>query len=61
MRGFMRVNNAVMDALCWTPLALIIRKARMRKMSKLAAENYDIRRINKLINQIMIVHGDMLS
>ncbi|MDP6333366.1 MAG: hypothetical protein QF479_01880 [Candidatus Poseidoniaceae archaeon] len=57
----MRIKNTVMDALCWTPLASIVRYSRKRVINRKIPEDYDIRRINKLLNNIMLAHGDMLS
>tara|TARA_B100001250_G_scaffold292414_1_gene254007 strand:+ start:487 stop:660 length:174 start_codon:yes stop_codon:yes gene_type:complete len=57
----MTMKNTVIDALCWTPLASIIRYSRKRKINKRTSENYDVRRIRELLNKIMTAHGDMLS
>jgi len=57
----MTMKNTVIDALCWTPLASIIRYSRKRKINKKTSENYDVRRIRELLNKIMTAHGDMLS
>ena len=57
----MKTIQLVLDALCWTPMAGFIRYSRMRRINKIASENYDIKRINELLNKILTVHGDMLS
>jgi len=57
----MKKIRLVLDALCWTPIAGIIRYSRMRTINKITAENYDIKKINELLNKILTVHGDMLS
>tara|TARA_X000000368_G_C22525079_1_gene490962 strand:+ start:45 stop:218 length:174 start_codon:yes stop_codon:yes gene_type:complete len=57
----MTMKNTVIDALCWTPLASIIRYSRKRIINKRTSENYDVRRIRELLNKIMTAHGDMLS
>ncbi|MBT7459570.1 MAG: hypothetical protein HN794_00825 [Euryarchaeota archaeon] len=57
----MTIKNTVMDALCWTPLASIVRYSRKRVINKKTPEDYDVRRIRELLNNIMIAHGDMLS
>lgn len=56
----MKKIQLVLDALCWTPMAGFIRYSRMRRINKIASENYDIKRINELLNKILTVHGDML-
>lgn len=57
----MTIKNTVIDALCWTPLASIIRLSRKRIINKRTSEDYDVRRIRELLNNIMTAHGDMLS
>jgi hypothetical protein len=57
----MTIKNSVMDALCWTPLAPIVRYSRKRVINKKTPEDYDVRRIRELLNNIMVAHGDMLS
>ncbi len=57
----MKTIQLVLDALCWTPIAGIIRYSRIRRINKITSENYDINRIDELLNQILRVHGDMLS
>jgi hypothetical protein len=57
----MKTIQLVLDALCWTPIAKIIRYTRMKKINKTTSENYDIKKINELLNKILKVHGDMLS
>jgi len=57
----MKTIQLILDALCWTPMAAIIRYSRVRRINKIASENYDIKRINDLLNHILSVHGDMLS
>tara|TARA_X000001036_G_C20366928_1_gene678818 strand:+ start:92 stop:265 length:174 start_codon:yes stop_codon:yes gene_type:complete len=57
----MTIKNTMIDALCWTPLASIIRYSRKRIINKRTSENYDVRRIRELLNKIMTAHGDMLS
>ncbi|MBL6891699.1 MAG: hypothetical protein ISR22_06600 [Candidatus Poseidoniaceae archaeon] len=57
----MTIKNTMIDALCWTPLASIIRYSRKRIINKTTSENYDVRRIRELLNKIMTAHGDMLS
>ena len=57
----MAIKNTVMDALCWTPLASIVRYSRKRVINKKTPEDYDVRRIRELLNNIMVAHGDMLS
>ena len=57
----MTIKNTVIDALCWTPLASLIRFSRKRIINKRTSEDYDVRRIRELLNNIMTAHGDMLS
>tara|TARA_B100000614_G_scaffold40905_1_gene33712 strand:- start:781 stop:951 length:171 start_codon:yes stop_codon:yes gene_type:complete len=54
-------TNKLLDVLCWTPLAKPIRAMRIHRINRVARENYDKRKIDKLINQIVINHGDLLS
>ncbi|HII11412.1 MAG TPA: hypothetical protein HA356_04990 [Candidatus Poseidoniaceae archaeon] len=51
----------LMDALCWTPIAPLIGAARRRKIQSQTRERSDVHRISKLLNTIMLAHGDMLS
>lgn len=50
-----------MDALCWTPIAPLIGAARRRRIQFKTRERSDVHRISKLLNTIMLAHGDMLS
>jgi len=50
----------ILNALCWTPLATPIRAIRRQKINRIARENYDKRKIDDLIDQIVVSHGDLL-
>ena len=51
----------ILNVLCWTPLATPIRAIRKQKINRIARENYDKRKIDNLIEQIVVNHGDFLS
>jgi len=53
--------NLMLDILCWTPLSKPIRMMRMKKIAKNTTEDYDLRRIDSLINSIVSEHSDLLS
>jgi len=53
--------NLMLDILCWTPLSKPIRMMRMKKIAKITTEDYDLRRIDSLINSIVSEHSDLLS
>jgi len=42
-------------------LAKVIRYSRKRSINRITPEDYDVRRISELLNNIMVAHGDMLS
>ena len=54
-------TETIVNALCWTPLATPIRAFRKQKIKRIARENYDKRKIDNLIQQIVVNHGDLLS
>jgi hypothetical protein len=49
------------DALCWTPLAPLVRAARKYRIGRRTREQNDVHRISVLLSSIMLAHGDMLS
>ncbi|MGB0827531.1 MAG: hypothetical protein ACPGTT_06605 [Candidatus Poseidoniaceae archaeon] len=53
--------ESILNALCWTPLAAPIRAIRTQRINRIARENYDKRKIDNLIDQIVINHHDLLS
>ena len=53
--------ESILDALCWTPLATPIRAFRKQKINRIARENYDKRKIENLIDKIVVNHSDLLS
>ena len=55
------VIETVLNLLCWTPLAKPIRAIRLTRINRIARENYDRKKIDRLINKIMLQHGDLLS
>ena len=67
-RGFVRqpktmniATSRLNDALCWTPLAPLIRAARRHRIGRRTREQNDVHRISTLLSSIMLAHGDMLS
>ncbi len=54
-------TDGLLNALCWTPLAGPIRAIRKQKINRISRENYDKRKIDSIINQIVSNHGDLLS
>ncbi|MCH1540706.1 MAG: hypothetical protein L7S56_04640 [Candidatus Poseidonia sp.] len=49
------------DLLCWTAFAPIIRRYRRAAIQRSTSEAYDRRKIDSLLNQIIIQHGDLLA
>lgn len=49
------------NALCWTCLAPLVRARRTRSMHAFAAEYHDRQRIDRLLNELMARHSDLLS
>ncbi|MDP7373232.1 MAG: hypothetical protein QF588_05050 [Candidatus Poseidoniaceae archaeon] len=54
-------TDTLLNLLCWTPLAKPIRAIRQQKINRIARENYDKRKINSLIDSIVVNYGDLLS
>tara|TARA_B100001989_G_C24296489_1_gene343627 strand:+ start:331 stop:504 length:174 start_codon:yes stop_codon:yes gene_type:complete len=54
-------TDTLLNMLCWTPLARPIRAMRQDRINRIARENYDKRKIDNLIEDIMSNHHDMLS
>ena len=54
-------TDTLLNMLCWTPLARPIRAIRQDRINRIARENYDKRKIDNLIEDIMSNHHDMLS
>jgi hypothetical protein len=55
------LSERIENALCYTAFAPLVRWLRRRQQAILAREQYDYRRIDSLLNQIMMVHSDLLS
>ena len=53
-------TETILNALCWTPLAKPIRAIRQHRIDRIAREDYDKRKINNMIDNIVINHGDLL-
>ncbi|MCH2648412.1 MAG: hypothetical protein MKZ57_01215 [Candidatus Poseidoniaceae archaeon] len=53
-------TDGLLNALCWTPLAGPIRAIRKQRINRISRENYDKRKIDSIINQIVSNHGDLL-
>jgi hypothetical protein len=47
--------------MCWTFLAPLVRARRTRSMHAFAAEFHDRQRIDRLLNELILTHSDLLS
>jgi len=47
--------------MCWTAAAPMIHYLRKKQLHKETQEQRDIRRISRLLNTILVAHGDLLS
>jgi len=54
-------TDGLLNLLCWTPLAKPIRALRQHKINRIAKENYDKRKIDSIIENIVTNYGDLLS
>ena len=50
----------VEDALCWTILAPVVRARRRRLERRISQEAYDRQRIDRVLNEIVEHHADLL-
>ena len=50
----------VEDALCWTILAPMVRARRRRLERRISQEVYDRQRIDRVLNEIVEHHADLL-
>ncbi len=50
----------VEDALCWTILAPVVRARRRRLERRISQEVYDRQRIDRVLNEIVEHHADLL-
>ena len=50
----------VEDALCWTILAPVVRARRRRLERRISQEGYDRQRIDRVLNEIVEHHADLL-
>lgn len=50
----------VEDALCWTILAPVVRARRHRLERRISQEVYDRQRIDRVLNEIVEHHADLL-
>ena len=48
------------DALCWTILAPVVRARRRRLERRISQEVYDRQRIDRVLNEIVEHHADLL-
>ena len=48
------------DALCWTVLAPLVRARRRRSARKITQELHDRQRIDRVLNEIVSQHADLL-
>ncbi|MDP6234813.1 MAG: hypothetical protein QF364_03130 [Candidatus Poseidoniaceae archaeon] len=55
------VINRILDIMCWTAAAPMIHYLRKKQLHKETQEQRDIRRISRLLNTILLAHGDLLS
>ncbi len=49
------------EAMCWTFLAPLVRARRTRSMHAFAVEFHDRQRIDRLLNELILTHSDLLS
>ena len=49
------------DALCWTVLAPLVRARRRRIERRISQEFFDRQRIDRVLNEIVRQHADLLS
>ena len=50
----------VEDALCWTILAPVVRARRRRLERRISQEVYDRQRIDRVLNELVEHHADLL-
>ncbi len=53
--------NRVENALCWTVLAPLVRARRQRTERRISQEWFDRRRIDRVLNDIIRQHADLLD
>ena len=53
--------NRVEDALCWTVLAPLVRARRQRTERRIGQEWFDRQRIDRVLNDIIRQHADLLG
>lgn len=49
------------DALCWTILAPLVRARRRRIERRVSQEFFDRQRIDRVLNEILLQHADLLA
>jgi len=59
--GMMGWKMMLENALCWTLAAPFIRAKRQRAMHEVAADWYDRRRIDRLLNELVTTYSDLLG
>jgi len=59
--GMMGWKTMLENALCWTLAAPFIRAKRQRAMHEVAADWYDRRRIDRLLNELVTTYSDLLG
>ena len=55
------VRLRIEDALCWTILAPLVRARRRRVERRVSQEFFDRQRIDRVLNEILRQHADLLG
>ena len=55
------VRLRIEDALCWTVLAPLVRARRRRIERRVSQEFFDRQRIDRVLNEILRQHADLLG
>lgn len=55
------VRHRIEDALCWTILAPLVRARRRRVERRVNQEFFDRQRIDRVLNEILRQHADLLG
>ena len=55
------VSLRIEDALCWTILAPLVRARRRRIERRVSQEFFDRQRIDRVLNEILRQHADLLG
>jgi hypothetical protein len=61
LQSMNRWQRTIGEAMCWTFLAPLVRARRTRSMHAFAVELHDRQRIDRLLNELVLRHSDLLS